>query len=64
MMTSETSYVHSWREKYTCIIIIRKTMAVRGDSWTHDETVLLITYQKCALTVANFYVFPCVSFRG
>jgi hypothetical protein len=32
--------------KYTLallrIFIIRKTMAVRGHSWTHDETVLLI----------------------
>jgi hypothetical protein len=28
------------------LFIIRKTMAVRGDSWTHDETVLLIVLRK------------------
>ena len=31
------------------LFIITKTMAVRGDSWTHDETVLLIVLRNSLL---------------
>jgi hypothetical protein len=31
------------------LFIIRKTMAARGDSWTHDETFLLIVLRNSLL---------------